>query len=72
MPRFRERIYKTIQADMVCTGRALMEPYMQDGAEGVARTLRTMTDELLSMMYRTNAADVKHIGPTVIHEAWWL
>ena len=59
-------------ADMVCTGRALMEPYLQDGAEGVARTLRTMTDELLSMMYRTNAADVKHIDPTVIHEAWWL
>ncbi len=59
-------------ADMVCTGRTLMEPYMKDGAEGVARTLRTMTDELLSMMYRTSAADVKAIDPAVIHEAWWM
>ncbi len=59
-------------ADMVCTGRALMGPYMKDGAEGVEQTLRTMTDELLSMMYRTNAADVKSIDPAVIHEAWWL
>ena len=59
-------------ADMVCTGRALMEPYMKDGAEGVARTLRTMTDELLSMMYRTSAANVKAIDPSVIHEAWWM
>ncbi len=59
-------------ADMVCTGRALMEPYAKDGAEGVAGTLRTMTDELLSMMYRTCAADVKGIDPSVIHEAWWL
>ena len=59
-------------ADMVCTGRALMDPYMKEGAEGVAQTLRTMTDELLSMMYRTGAADVKSIDPSVIHEAWWL
>ncbi|MBQ9300304.1 MAG: alpha-hydroxy-acid oxidizing protein, partial [Clostridia bacterium] len=59
-------------ADMVCTGRALMGPYMQDGAEGVAKALRTMTDELLSMMYRTNTADLKSIDPSVIHEAWWM
>lgn len=59
-------------ADMVCTGRALMEPYAKEGAHGVAAALRTMTDELLSMMYRTNAADVKSIDSSVIHEARWL
>ena len=59
-------------ADMVCTSRPLMAPYLKEGAEGVAKTIRTMTDELLSMMYRTGAADVKSIDPTVIHQAWWL
>lgn len=59
-------------ADMVCTGRALMPSYASDGAEGVARKLNTMTDELKSMMYRTHAATVKEIDPSVIHEAWWL
>lgn len=59
-------------ADMVCVGRALMPAYAAEGAEGVAKALRTMTDELLSMMYRTSAADVKAIDPTVIHEARWL
>ncbi|MBQ1366562.1 MAG: alpha-hydroxy-acid oxidizing protein [Firmicutes bacterium] len=59
-------------ADMVCTGRSLMPPYMTDGAEGVARQLTTMTDELKSMMFRTASPDVKHIDPSVIHEAWWL
>ena len=59
-------------ADMVSVGRVLMPPYMTDGAEGVAATLKTLTDELASMMYRTSAADVKSIDPTVIHQAWWL
>ncbi len=59
-------------ADMVCVGRALMPPYMKDGAEGVAATIRTFNDELASMMYRTAAADVKSIDPSVIHEGWWL
>ncbi len=59
-------------ADMVCTGRSLMDPYIKDGAKGVAQKIRTMTDELQSMMYRTNAANVKSIDPGVIHQAWWL
>ena len=59
-------------ADMVCSGRALMLPYMKEGPEGMAKQLNTMKDELESMMYRTNAADVKHIDPTVIHQGWWL
>lgn len=59
-------------ADMVCVGRSLMAPYMKEGAEGVAQTIRTMNDELLAMMFRTGAADVKSIDSTVIHEAWWL
>ena len=59
-------------ADMVCTGRALMAPYMKEGAQGVAGKLREMTDEMLSMMYRTCAANVGDIDPSVIHEAWWL
>ena len=59
-------------ADMVCTGRSLMKPYFTEGAEGVAAHLRTMTDELASMMYRTSAGTVREIDPAVIHEAWWL
>ena len=59
-------------ADMVCSGRALMLPYMKEGAQGMADRLRVMKDELESMMYRTNAADVKHIDPAVIHQGWWL
>ncbi|MBO6159815.1 MAG: alpha-hydroxy-acid oxidizing protein [Firmicutes bacterium] len=59
-------------ADMVCTGRSLMMPYMKEGAEGVAAQLNTMTDELKSMMFRTCAAEVKDIDRSVIHEAWWL
>ena len=59
-------------ADMVCVGRALMMPYMNDGPQGVAKVLNTMTDELLAMMYRTGSADVKSIDPTVIRQAPWL
>lgn len=59
-------------ADMVCVGRALMPPYMKEGAQGVANTIRTMNDELLSMMFRTASADIRNIDPTVIHEGWWL
>ena len=59
-------------ADMVCTGRALMPPYLKEGSQGMAKKLRSMKDELESMMYRTNAADVKHIDPTVIHQVRWI
>ena len=59
-------------ADMVCVGRALMPPYASEGSEGVARTVTTITNELKSMMYRTSAATVRDIDPTVIHEGWWL
>ena len=54
-------------ADMVCVGRVLMPPYQAEGPEGVARKLLEITDEMKSMMYRTAAADVKDIDPTVIH-----
>ena len=59
-------------ADLVCTGRALMQPYADGGAQGVARKLREMTAQLASMMVRTASPDVKSIDPSVIHEAWWL
>lgn len=59
-------------ADMVCVGRALMKPYDQDGPEGVARTIRAITGELESMLYRTASAGVRGIDPKVIHRASWL
>ena len=54
-------------ADMVCVGRALMQPYAEEGAAGVAKKLREMTAQLACMMYRTGAGTVRGIDPGVIH-----
>ena len=59
-------------ANLVCVGRALMPAYDEQGPQGVAQVIRTMNDQLKAMMVRTGAADLKHIDPTVLHEAPWL
>lgn len=55
-------------ADAVTVGRPLMEPLKEKGPEGVREVLRTMTAQLLAMMYRTGSPDLKHIDPSVIWE----
>ena len=59
-------------ADLVCTGRPLMEPYASEGSEGVAKKLRQMTGELRGMMLRTGAADLRQIDPGVIRQVSFL
>lgn len=53
-------------ADLVTVGKKLMDPLKNDGAEGVAATLKKMTGELRAMMLRTGSKDLKHIDPSVI------
>ncbi|MBQ9196472.1 MAG: alpha-hydroxy-acid oxidizing protein [Clostridia bacterium] len=59
-------------ADAVSVGRALMQPYDEKGAAGVTEGLNAMTNQLKAMMLRTGSFDVRHIDPSVIHEAPWL
>ena len=59
-------------ADAVSIGRALMQPYDEKGAAGVTEVLNAMTNQLKAMMLRTGSFDVRHIDPSVIHEAPWL
>ena len=59
-------------ADAVSVGKALMGPYDEKGAAGVTETLTAMTNQLKAMMLRTGSPDVRHIDPSVIHEAPWL
>lgn len=54
-------------ADAVCVGRALMEP-LKEGAEGVQKKIQAMNGELMSIMARTGAKDVKSIDAGVIHK----
>ena len=54
-------------ADAVCAGRVVMGPLKENGAQGVADTVRRMTDELRQMMARTGAKTIGEIDPGVIH-----
>ena len=54
-------------ADAVCVGRPLMQPLEEDGPEGMAGVLRSMTDELKAVMVRTGAAALAEIDPAVLH-----
>ena len=53
-------------ADAVSVGKALMGPYDEKGAEGVADTIREITGELKAMLVRTGSPDPAHIDPDVI------
>lgn len=59
-------------ADLVCVGRPLMKPYDEEGPEGVAKVINTMTEQFRAMLLRTGSASPADIDPEVIHEAWWL
>ena len=55
-------------ADAVTMGKALMGPLKENGADGVAETLRKATAQLQSMMIRTGTKNLKHMDPSVIWE----
>lgn len=53
-------------AAAVCAGRSLMEPLKAEGAQGVAKKIQDMTEELAGAMARTGSASVEYIDPSVI------
>jgi len=55
-------------ADAVTMGKALMGPLKENGADGVAETLRKATAQLQAMMIRTGTKNLKHMDPSVIWE----
>ena len=55
-------------ADAVTMGKALMGPLNENGADGVAETLRKATAQLQAMMIRTGTKNLKHMDPSVIWE----
>lgn len=55
-------------ADGVFTVRPMMPIFKEQGWEGVANRLETMTNELRICLSRTGAKDIYHIDPEVIRE----
>ena len=55
-------------ADAVTMGKALMGPLKENGADGVAETMRKTTAQLQAMMIRTGTKNLKHMDPSVIWE----
>ncbi|MBO4637821.1 MAG: alpha-hydroxy-acid oxidizing protein [Clostridiales bacterium] len=53
-------------ADAVCTGRAIIPPLKENGAEGVRDKLLAMTGELKAVMSRTGFGMLKDIDDSVI------
>ena len=58
-------------ASAVSVGKALMGPLEENGAQGLADMIRSMTGELKAMMVRTGSATVSGIDPAVIHPISW-
>ena len=58
-------------ASVVSVGKALMGPLEENGAQGLADMIRSMTGELKAMMVRTGSATVSGIDPAVIHPISW-
>lgn len=53
-------------ATAVSVGRALMDPLKEEGAVGVSKKMKNMTEELLSAMARTASPDIKSIDASLI------
>ncbi|WMJ85656.1 alpha-hydroxy acid oxidase [Anaerocolumna sp. MB42-C2] len=53
-------------ATAVCAGRSLMDSLKDFGAEGVAKKISDMTEELSGVMARTCSKDIKSIEPSLI------
>ena len=55
-------------ADAVCTGRAIMPPLKENGAEGVRDRLLSMNGELKGVMERTGFAKLSEIDDSVVYQ----
>ena len=53
-------------ATAVSVGRAMMGPLSESGAEGIAKTVRSMTAHLAGAMARTCSPDISHIDSSLI------
>ena len=53
-------------ADAVCAARITLDPLGAEGAEGVRKTIVSMTEELAGAMAATGSRDIRHIDPGLI------
>lgn len=54
-------------ADAVCVGRALMDPLKNEGCEGVAKKINSLTTELSVVMARTGFATVSDLDDSCLY-----
>jgi isopentenyl diphosphate isomerase/L-lactate dehydrogenase-like FMN-dependent dehydrogenase len=61
-------VFKAIAlgATAVSAGRVMMPPLTENGADGVAKTVRDMTAQLAGIMARTCAHDITQIDSSMI------
>ena len=53
-------------ATAVCVGRPVMNAIRDNGADGAADVINTVTDELRGVMAHTATRDIRHIDPSLI------
>lgn len=56
----------SLGATAVSVGRKLMKPLSEQGAEGVAETIKLMTTQLKGIMARTGVANLSNFDPSVL------
>lgn len=54
-------------ADAVAPGRSILKPLLQEGKEGVVRTITEMHHQLIEMMLYTGVKDTHSFDSTVLH-----
>lgn len=54
-------------ADAISVGRAMLEPLQKKGVQGVEEKLRSMNNELLTMMVYTGFDSLDKINDSVVH-----
>lgn len=54
-------------ADAVAPGRAILRPLLNEGKNGVIRTLSQMKNQLVELMLYTGVADTNSFDPAVLH-----
>ena len=57
-------------ASAVCTARGYMAPLAKEGTEGVVNYVKAMTGQIVELLSRTGARDVRSIDPAVIHRMY--
>lgn len=60
----------SLGATACCIGRPLMPCLKEEGAEGVRKYIRNVTEDLRYTMGMTCISDLKHMDPTVVHQGF--